>query len=235
MEEQKHLSDKITFKVKHLNEYHEIVIDPNDDRYEYKDQHQQIFEQLESITGVPSRYTTCANIPRNMNPSDVNNIERYLWCFENQKAFAPDSLLQYDPEDDIFSLNIRDGERFHLISYASYEYSISKRISMCYRLIEERDVPEEGCGGVCQLIRTESFFKRLKDLVNNDDLNAKITQLVQPLFEISSPETHLEAWKILKEFNVLQVFYPSCDWIHSARLAETGDARQNDLYLRTRG
>uniref|UniRef100_T1KN38 Uncharacterized protein n=1 Tax=Tetranychus urticae TaxID=32264 RepID=T1KN38_TETUR len=233
MGEQNNSSDtnKITFKVKHLDEYHDIVIDPNDDRYEYKDQHQQIFEQaskLESITGVPSRYTTSFIIPRNMNPSDVNNIER----------FAHDLRMEYTEymDDDIFSVNIRDGERFHLKYYASYRYSISKRINMCYRLAEERDVPEEGCGrNVCQFLRTESFFKRLKDLVNNDELNAKITQLVQPLFEISSPETHLEAWKILKEFNVFQVLYPSCVWHHRWRLAETGDARQNDLYLRTRG
>ncbi|XP_025017313.1 uncharacterized protein LOC107365657 isoform X1 [Tetranychus urticae] len=236
MAEHNNDSDKITFKVKHLDQYHDIVIDLNDDRNEYK--HQQLFEQLESITGVPSRYTTSFIIPRNMNPSDVNNIERYLMCFYNQKAFAHDLRMEYTEymDDDIFSVNIRDGERFHLKYYASYRYSISKRINMCYRLAEERDVPEEGCGrNVCQFLRTESFFKRLKDLVNNDELNAKITQLVQPLFEISSPETHLEAWKILKEFNVFQVLYPSCVWHHRWRLAETGDARQNDLYLRTRG
>ncbi|XP_015788681.1 uncharacterized protein LOC107365650 [Tetranychus urticae] len=228
MEEQNHNSGKITFKVKHLDEYHDILIDPNDERYAYKDQHQQIFEQLESITGVPSRYTTSFNIPRNMNPSDVNNIER----------FAHDLRMEYTEymDDDIFSVNIRDGERFHLKYRVGYVYSISKRISMCYCLAEERDVPEEGCGlDVCQFTRTESYFKRLKDLVSNDELNAKITQLVQPLFEIASDETLTEAWKILKEFNVLQNFYPACYLDCRWRLAETGDARQIGLYLRTRG
>ncbi|XP_015788690.1 uncharacterized protein LOC107365658 [Tetranychus urticae] len=232
MAEQNRNSDRITFKVKHLNEYHTIIIDRNDDRYEYKDQHHQLFEQLESITGVPSRYTTDVNILKNMNPSNVNNTLRYLWCFYNRKAFVPDSLMRYYAHRDIFSLNIRDGERFHLQYYVYYGQWISKRISMRYELVEERDVPEEGCGRrFCQYRCTEPYFKRLKDLVNNDEMNAKITQLVQPLIE---SELNAEASKIFIEFNVEQYFYPPCVW-RTRMLAETGYTHQNDRYLRTRG
>ncbi|XP_015788685.1 uncharacterized protein LOC107365655 [Tetranychus urticae] len=234
MEEQKHHYDKITFKVKHLNEYHDIVIDPNDARYEYKDQHLELFEQLESITGVPSRYTTAVYILRIYNLTPVNNAVWYLWgIFNNQKAFAPNSQMEYYPHQDIFSLNIRDGQRFYLQYGVSYAHRISKRLSICYYLVEEIDVPEEGCGvGVCQSNCTESYFKRLKDLVNNDELNAKITQLVQPLFESG---TFAEAHKIFREFNVKQYLYPVCDLDHRWRLAENGHARQDIQYLRTRG
>uniref|UniRef100_T1KN54 Uncharacterized protein n=1 Tax=Tetranychus urticae TaxID=32264 RepID=T1KN54_TETUR len=220
MEEQKDSSDKITFKVKHLDKYHDIVIDA---RYESKDQHQQIFEQLESITGVPSRYTTDFSILRNMNPSDVNNANRRV-------IYVPDSLSRYSARNNIFSLNIRDGERFHLQSYVHYEHWITKRISMRYELVEERDVPEVGCiQTYCHSRCTASFFKRLKDLVNNDAMNAKITQLVQPLLE-----SDMEAFKIFMEFNVRQNFYPPCVW-RTRTLAETGYTYQFDYYLRTRG
>uniref|UniRef100_T1KN40 Uncharacterized protein n=1 Tax=Tetranychus urticae TaxID=32264 RepID=T1KN40_TETUR len=223
MEEQNHHSDKITFKLKHLNEYHEIVIDANNARYEYKDHYQQIFEQLESITGVPSRYTTTVYILRIYDLSSVDNTVR----------FAPNSQMEYYQHQDIFSLNIRDGQRFYLQYGVSYAHRISKRLSICYYLVEEIDVPEESCGvGVCQSKCTESYFKRLKDLVNNDKLNAKITQLVQPLFE---SENLAEAYKIFREFNVKQYLYPVCDFHHRWRLAETGHARQDNQYLRTRG
>uniref|UniRef100_T1KN45 Uncharacterized protein n=1 Tax=Tetranychus urticae TaxID=32264 RepID=T1KN45_TETUR len=229
MEEQNHHSDKITFKLKHLNAYHEIVIDANNARYEYKDQHQQIFEHvpiqfdLESITGVPSRYTTTVYILRIYGLSPVDNTVR----------FAPNSQMEYYTNQDIFSSNIRDGQRFYLQYGVSYAHRISKRLSICYYLVEEIDVPEESCGvGVCQSKCTESYFKRLKDLVNNDKLNAKITQLVQPLFE---SENLAEAYKIFREFNVKQYLYPVCDFDHRWRLAETGHVRQDNQYLRTRG
>ncbi|XP_025017314.1 uncharacterized protein LOC112538468 [Tetranychus urticae] len=230
MAEQNNNSDKLTFKVKHLDEYHEIVIDPNDERYE--DKHQQLFEQLESITGVPSRYTTEFILRRNMNPSDVNNTERYLWSFYNQKAFAPD-IRRFSTYRDIFSLNIRDGERFHLQYFISYGQWTSKRISMRYALVEERDVPEVGCiQGYCHSRCTEPYFKRLKDLVNNDAMNAKITQLVQPLFESGNSA---EVYKIFRDFNIKQYLYPSCDEGYRRRLAVNGHAHQIDLYSRTRG
>uniref|UniRef100_T1KN50 Uncharacterized protein n=1 Tax=Tetranychus urticae TaxID=32264 RepID=T1KN50_TETUR len=223
MAEQNHHYDKFAFKVKHLNEYHDIVIDPNDDRYESKHHHQQLFEQLESITGVPSRYTTKVYILINDNPSPVDNTDR----------FVPDSQMEYYPRHDIFSVNIRDGARFYLQYGASYAHRISKRLSMCYYLVEEIDVPEEDCYiGVCQSKCTESYFKRLKDLVNNDEFNAKITQLVQPLFESRNAA---EVYKIFREFNVKQYLYPVCDFDHRWRLAETGHVRQDNQYLRTRG
>uniref|UniRef100_T1KN57 Uncharacterized protein n=1 Tax=Tetranychus urticae TaxID=32264 RepID=T1KN57_TETUR len=225
-------SDNITFKVKHLNAYHGIVIDLNDARYESKHRHQQIFEQLESITGVPSRYTTGVIILRNMNPSDVNNAFRDFTYFHNQKAFVPDSLMKYSARNDITSLNIRDDERFHLQYKLSYAHYISKRLSISYYLIEERDVLEVGCGPhFCQSKCTESYFKRLKDLVNNDEMNAKITQLVQPLEE---SQMYSEADKIYREFNVEQFFHPVC-FVHEQRRSETGHAYQRDRYLRTRG
>uniref|UniRef100_T1JWR4 Uncharacterized protein n=2 Tax=Tetranychus urticae TaxID=32264 RepID=T1JWR4_TETUR len=86
MGEQNNNSDKIKFKVKHLNEYHEIVIDRNDARYESKYQHQQLFEQLESITGVPSRYTARAYIDQSYIYWPDINPQRFRFSFDNQKA-----------------------------------------------------------------------------------------------------------------------------------------------------
>uniref|UniRef100_T1KN41 Uncharacterized protein n=1 Tax=Tetranychus urticae TaxID=32264 RepID=T1KN41_TETUR len=141
MGEQNNNSDKIKFKVKHLNEYHEIVIDRNDERYEPKHQHQQLFEQLESITGVPStmRYTTRAYIDQSYIhwPSPIDPV-RYRFWFINQNAFAPDKLRRYPRQHDILSLHFRDGERFDLDYGLSYEHYRSKHLSMVYTLLRRK-------------------------------------------------------------------------------------------------
>ncbi|XP_015788691.1 uncharacterized protein LOC107365659 [Tetranychus urticae] len=231
MAKQNKNSDKITFKVKHLDEYHEIVIDPNDDRYESKHQRQQIFEQLESITGVPSRYTVdvLIHVLRNRNLS-VDTV-RYPWSFSNQKAYVPDSLARYSALPDFYDLNIFDGERFYLIYDISYSHDVSKHLSMHYTLVDEGAVPDEGCSlRACQYQCSESYFKRLKDLICNNEMNAKITQLVQ-----TQMESDWELDTIFREFNVKQHFSIKCDVVDRWSIAMNGHARRHDLYLRTRG
>ncbi|XP_015788687.1 uncharacterized protein LOC107365657 isoform X2 [Tetranychus urticae] len=232
MAEHNNDSDKITFKVKHLDQYHDIVIDLNDDRNEYK--HQQLFEQLESMTGVASRYTSVVIIKR---PNEINRSLRNSWHFLNQKAFTPDLLMRYPiGGDDIRSPHFRDGERFHLQYWFAYEEGISNRINMRYKLVDERDIPGgDCCRHFCQYQCTEGYFNRLKDLVSNEKLNAKITQSVQPLLETLSHLRYLEADKIFREFNVKQYLYPVCVWLHRWRSSVNGHASQDDLYLRTRG
>ncbi|XP_025017315.1 uncharacterized protein LOC107365413 [Tetranychus urticae] len=180
-------------------------------------------------------------IIKNETPSPLNNNGRIVWgIFVNSEAMVPESLMEYYPHlmftahiQDIFSVNTRNGQRFYLQYGVCYEHQISKRISMCYKLVEERDVPEEGCvGGVCQYQCTESYFRRLKDLVSNDEMNAKITQLVQPLFESGNSA---EVYRIFRDFNIKQYLYPSCDEGYRRQLAVNGHAHQIDLYPRTRG
>ncbi|XP_025017312.1 uncharacterized protein LOC107365439 isoform X2 [Tetranychus urticae] len=231
-------SDNITFKVKHLNAYHGIVIDLNDARYESKHRHQQIFEQLESITGVPSIYTTGVIIFKqnliNLPPDVDNPVWVVAWVFNNQKAYVPGSRSRYNALHDIFSLNIEDGQRFHVSYQVSYDYRVTKRLSMRYVLRMESDVPEDGCGrGVCQYQCTENFFKRLKDLVCNDELNAKITEIIQPLRE-SGMWADADADKNFREFNIKQYFHVKCD-VDELELRQAGYTGQVDLYLRTRG
>ncbi|XP_015788467.1 uncharacterized protein LOC107365472 [Tetranychus urticae] len=222
--------DKITFKVKHLDKYHDIVIDWNDDRY--VDKFQQIFEQLESITGVPSRYTSSVYIPR---PDEVNFPGLLALGCINRKAYTPDLLPNFANEPRFCNMrrHIRDGDRFHLKYCAYYYHYVSKRISMDYGLVRESYVTEGVCSqDFCQHQCTESHFKRLKDLVSNDELNAKIAPLVQPLLE-----RHLfsEADTIFREFSIQQYFHLICVEYRREEIEQNGDECQDYLYLRTRG
>ncbi|XP_015788466.1 uncharacterized protein LOC107365471 [Tetranychus urticae] len=231
MAEQNNNSNRITFKVKHLDEYHDIVIDVNADRYKYKHQQQPIFEQLESITGVPSRYTTDVIFHRNIYPSNAPNALWVPMAFYNQIAFVPNSVMGYGENQDISMVNLRDGERFHIQYYAHYDHFICKRISFRYVLVAERDVPEEGCNRhLCQYQCTASYFKKLKDLVCNDALNEKIDQLVLPLLDHYLLE---EEEKIFSEFNIKQYLYPACLGYFDSR--QTRFARRFQVYLRTQG
>ncbi|XP_015788403.1 uncharacterized protein LOC107365428 [Tetranychus urticae] len=229
---------KITFKVKHLDEYHDIVLDWDEDKYRYKKQ--QIFDQLESITGVPNRYTCNVCVPR---PDEVNLDGIFTWRYINLKAYPPGSqpeLTNYSRddyrEDDISWRIFRDGERYHLAYFAYYDYEVSKRISFSYSLVNERYVTEGVCTrDFCQYRSNESHFKKLKDLVSNDELNAKITPLVQPLMETFSNLRYAEASKILREFNVEHYLCVICSEQRREVIQQNGHERHDDLYLRTRG
>uniref|UniRef100_T1KN11 Uncharacterized protein n=2 Tax=Tetranychus urticae TaxID=32264 RepID=T1KN11_TETUR len=230
MAEQRNNSDKINFKVKHFDEYHDIVIDWNEDRNRYN--YQQVFDQLESITGVPSRYTSSFSVQR---PDEVNWPGGILWLCENLKAYTSDLLPNLDPRrySDNESPFIRDGERYHLAYFAYYSYRVSKRISFGYSLVNERYVTEGACSrDFCQYQCTESHFKRLKDLVSNDELNAKITPLVQPLME---RQLWSEAENIIREFNLKKCLRVVCVEQRREEIEENGHVPQEELYLRTRG
>ncbi|XP_015788422.1 uncharacterized protein LOC107365442 [Tetranychus urticae] len=229
---------KITFKVKHLDEYHDIVLDWDEDRYRYKSQ--QIFDQLELITGVPNRYACNVCVRR---PDEVNLAGIIAVPHINLKAYPPgsepnlpDYSRHYYREDDISWRIFRDGERYHLEYYAYYDYEVSKRISFSYSLVNERYVTEGACSrDFCHYKCTESHFKKLKDLASNDELNAKITPLVQPIMETFSNTRNSEKRKILIEFNVEQFLYVICSEERREVIQQNGHERQDDLYLRTRG
>uniref|UniRef100_T1L5X5 Uncharacterized protein n=1 Tax=Tetranychus urticae TaxID=32264 RepID=T1L5X5_TETUR len=229
---------KITFKVKHLDEYHDIVLDWDVDKYRYKSQ--QIFDQvgaLESITGVPSRYTSSFYIPR---PDEVNLADTLGVSYNNLKAFTPDlkpELDKYDYRQDDTSWRIfRDGERYRLTYWAYYSHRVSKRISMGYGLVNEIYVTDGVCSqDFCQYQCTESRLKMLQDLVSNDELNAKITPLVQPIMETFEYTRYAEASKILREFNVEQFLCLTCVEQRREVIQQNGHERQDDLYERTRG
>lgn len=64
----------VSFKVKFLGQLHDIIIDWNDERYSFKPQ--QVFKQLESITGVRSKYNLIivrhvTQVQGEWNPADV--------------------------------------------------------------------------------------------------------------------------------------------------------------------
>ncbi|XP_015788407.1 uncharacterized protein LOC107365430 isoform X2 [Tetranychus urticae] len=217
---------KITFKVKHFDEYHDIVIDWNEDRNRYN--YQQVFDQLESITGVPSRYTSSFSVPR---PDEVNRPYTIACHFYNLKASG--LLPNLGPRfrySNIESPLIVDGERYHLEYYANYSHRVSKRISMGYALVKERYVTDEAFSrDFCQHQCTESHFARLKDLVSNNEMSAKIAPLVQPLMERN---LYRGAENIFREFNFEQYLRVTCVEERSEEIEENGN---DDLYIRTRG
>ncbi|XP_015791099.1 uncharacterized protein LOC107367861 [Tetranychus urticae] len=221
MERQNDNSDKTTFKVKHLGEYHDIVIDWNDDRFLYKAL--QLYDQLESITGIPSRYNDKIYLydpftegSGNLNTYDINRR------IEHPERNGPS-------KDEICdAISFAEG-RFHLVCEVTFVERNTNHIFIEYSLIPERVVPEGGCRHrFCRYKNTKSFFNKLKDIVNNDQLNAKMASLV-PTSGSSS--------EICRRFNIRQYFRSSCN----ARYWEVPNAEARrvfcdmNLYLRTRG
>ncbi|XP_015788416.1 uncharacterized protein LOC107365437 [Tetranychus urticae] len=218
MSEQENNSDKTTFKVKHLDEYHDIVIDWNDKRYEYK--YQQLFDQLESITGVPNRYTKSLSLVR---PYPTTLPDSF--CCVNQ--------IGIQGRRDISEAHIRDGECFRLTFCLRFEWEKYKRIVMDFKLVAEDSIPEGVCTyDFCQHQYNEAYFKRLKDIVNNDELNEKVTPLVLPLRRYFCHGADF----IFRKFNIKQYFGVRCDeqerilaTVHHIRFGP------RPLYLRSAG
>ncbi|XP_015788424.1 uncharacterized protein LOC107365446 [Tetranychus urticae] len=213
MAEQNNNSDKTTFKVKHFDEYHDIVIDWNDDRHEYK--YQQVFEQLESITGVPNRYTNSLNIRR----VPFTTIPDYFY-FANQ--------IGRQGRPDISAVRIRDGECFHLQCYLRFEWFRYKRICMNYSLVAEDSIPEGVCSlFFCQYRYNEAYFKNIKKIVNNEELNLKISQILQPV-------DRSQAYRVFRKFNIRQYFSWNCEF-HFRRMGPDERIFHRHDYQRTRG
>ncbi|XP_025017270.1 uncharacterized protein LOC107365424 isoform X3 [Tetranychus urticae] len=248
MEQHNDNSNKTTFKVKFLGEYHDVVIDWNDDKYEYK--HQQIFEQLESLTGIPIKYKTSFML-RETRPhlhKDYPNAEiwfrygeqvpqRQLYFFNNRQLYC-DFV-----KDNIHDVCIQDGERFQLRFHVRYDSMSLKRIGIDYDLVPETWVEEGVCtDAFCQHTQTKSYFKRIKDLVTNDGLNSQISHRIQPLQENmrQNADIHwfMEMEKIYREFNVQQCLRFYCHLInwHARIYDEDGVVIINiEQYLRMRG
>ncbi|XP_025017261.1 uncharacterized protein LOC107365464 isoform X2 [Tetranychus urticae] len=218
-------SDKTTFKVKFLGEYHDMVIDWNDDKYEYKQQ--QVFEQLESLTGIPIKYKTLFRLleARPNLRGDYPNDEiwfridgevtkRYLYFHNNREPVNYD--IRYDCDfvkDNIHDVCIMDGERFQLGFFVRYDSMSLKRIGIGYYLVPEIWVEEGVCTYCfCQHSHTKSYFKRIKDLVTNEELNSQISHRVQPLEENMryNDDSEDELNKVYEEYNVRQLLGNNC-------------------------
>ncbi|XP_025017260.1 uncharacterized protein LOC107365464 isoform X1 [Tetranychus urticae] len=224
--EQNNNSDKTTFKVEFLGEYHDMVIDWNDDKYEYKEQ--QVFEKLESLTGIPSKYKISFHLIQarphlhknypfhgTLLPYEDPDAQRSLYFF-NRTHFPQNDRFSVDfVKDNIHDVCIFDGERFHLTFHVYYNNMVLKRIGITYNLVREIWVEEGVCTRMfCHHRRTKSYFKRIKDLVNNHELNSQISHRIQPIVEIMRHNAvihwFMEMEKIYREFNVQQFFKNNC-------------------------
>ncbi|XP_015788379.1 uncharacterized protein LOC107365424 isoform X2 [Tetranychus urticae] len=254
MEQHNDNSVKTTFKVKFLGEYHDIVIDWNDDKYEYKQQ--QIFEQLESLTGIPIKYKksfilyeTRPHLHKDYPNDEIwfrlgDQIHRRRLSFlNNRHSPFNDFRFHCDFEkDNIHDVCILDGERFQLSFQIRYDSMSLKRIGISYDLVPETWVEEGVCSRMfCQHTQTKSYFNRIKELVTNDGLNSQISHRIQPIEEIvrHNGDIHLfmEMGKIYREFNVQQFFKNYC---HLNNWQSFGDEDgivtiNHEQYLRIRG
>uniref|UniRef100_T1KLP1 Uncharacterized protein n=1 Tax=Tetranychus urticae TaxID=32264 RepID=T1KLP1_TETUR len=203
MEEQ---NDKSTLQLEFLGEYHDIVIDWNDDNYECKET--QLFELLEPITGIPRQFYNEIHLRSDSRKETICDIIR-----------------------------IADG-RFHL-EYRAGFYHWRNHTQISYTLVPENLVPEgECCIHLCRHRNTKTFFNKLKDIINNDQLNAKIASLLTPHGEDDRREVILMR-EICKQFNVSQYFYSPCITRYMRLDFESEEVRVlfsgMRLYLRTRG
>ncbi|XP_015788423.1 uncharacterized protein LOC107365445 [Tetranychus urticae] len=224
MERQNDNSDKITFRVEFLGEYHEVVIDWNDDKYKHKGR--QLFDQLESIVGVPREFNYEILLQyhhvvdgANTSPGDpfYHNIDD-----------TDDS--NYPNKEEICD-SIRDAEgRFRLGYDAHYWF---KRTHICFFLVRESSVPEGECFyDFCRYKNTKSFYNKVKDIINNDKLNAKIASAIQPIRD------YREKREILRQFDVLKYFRSICDDLYTRRYVNEQFRYmfcERNLYLRTHG
>ncbi|XP_015788494.1 uncharacterized protein LOC107365492 [Tetranychus urticae] len=215
MERQNDNSDKTTFKVKHLGKYHDVVIDWNDDKFSYKPL--QLYEQFESITGIPSRYNNEIFLYHPF----TEQLDYYdiYWSVEYPERNGPSKGEICD------AISFAEGS-FHLVCEATFSM---QHFCIWFTLIPERVVPEGGCRhDFCRYKASKSFFNKLKDIVNNDQLHAKIASLVAPSRDSS---------EICRRFNVYQYFRSICNaryWEY----ANEGIRRvfvDMNLYMRTRG
>ncbi|XP_015788400.1 uncharacterized protein LOC107365425 [Tetranychus urticae] len=215
MEQQNDNSDKTTFKVEFLGEYHDVVIDWNDDKYICKGK--QLFEQLESITGVSRQCN-----------AEINVYEPWWDPFNTQYH-----IIRCDETYDLSRFAITKEQILDSISYAEGRFRLAyenhfdireKKAVIYYYLVAESSVPQdECCFYFCQYKNSKTVFDKVKDIFNNDQLIAKFVSLdqLQRLIEVD---------EILRQFNVLQYFLPMC---HERYWRQVDD--EICLYLRTRG
>ncbi|XP_015788642.1 uncharacterized protein LOC107365623 [Tetranychus urticae] len=213
MDQQNNNSDKIEFKVKFFGQYHDIVIDRNDDKYIYKTQ--QLFQQLALITGIPSKYTTYVKL-FGAEP-DENDLRTHHWIF-NDIPLTSDDQLSWS----VKSLRAFDNavSRYHLSFLASYCNVVTRNIHISYKLIPESEVPEGVCSRCfCQYKYTKSFFDKIKMVIYNEELNSKLRLLdVQTL---GRERWFVEHCKVYKEFNVGQYFEYLAPCVHQFDGART--------------
>uniref|UniRef100_T1KMW1 Uncharacterized protein n=1 Tax=Tetranychus urticae TaxID=32264 RepID=T1KMW1_TETUR len=216
MEQHNDNSDKTTFKVDFLGECHEVVIDWNDDKYKYKYKRFQLFELLESITGVPREL----------------NMGIILYQAENrQPRYHTISIFYISdyPNDEEICDSIRDAGRFRLTFGATYDF---KQPSIFYALVPESSEPGGGCSfHFCRYKHTKSFFNKVKDIITNEKLNAKIASAIQSLRDDG------DYVEVLRQFNVLQYFRSMCDYHYTRRIVNEDQrlvSGRKHPYLRTR-
>ncbi|XP_015794434.1 uncharacterized protein LOC107371002 [Tetranychus urticae] len=195
MEKLNNNSDRTKFQVRFLGEYHEIVIDWNDEKYKYKQQ--QVIEQLASITGISINYTT-GIIKRT--PLDRGNF-----FFNNLiPRTSPSGVFLMFPERTFNHSCIRDGERYHLETELNYMHIEHLGIYYILRAMEDLEESSEGrCELVCRSKNTKAFINRIKDLVHNDELNAQISHRMRSL-------SYNQQYELYREFNILQYLNWCC-------------------------
>uniref|UniRef100_T1L5K3 Uncharacterized protein n=1 Tax=Tetranychus urticae TaxID=32264 RepID=T1L5K3_TETUR len=199
------------------------------DEYGYQQLKKRLFAQLESITGVPSQNIVSIYL-RDPNVQGERPSYEYYHVIENLTNFL-DHLAK---------------ERFcDAISFAGFRFLLDYKVyfdsppdmnlpntCVIYHLIPEWMVPEGMCrSGFCQHRNTKSIFNKIRDLINNVELNANIRFHVQPI------EARRQRRKIYRQFNVLQYFELFCDDFYS-RFPNDRQRIFNcepNLYLRARG
>ncbi|XP_015793923.1 uncharacterized protein LOC107370442 [Tetranychus urticae] len=224
-------SNKTTFKVKFLGDYHDIVIHWNDE-YDHQQLKKQLFAQLESITGVPSQHVYSIYLRDPNVQGERPSYEYYYSILNLTNSHGYPNHLAKERFCDAISFA---GFRF-LLDYNVYFDSPPDvnlpNTCVIYRLIPEWMVPEGVCRyGFCQHRNTKSIFNKIQDLINNVELNAKIWSHVRPI------QAMRQRRKIYRQFNVLQYFWLICDDVYSRFPNDTQRLIkcEPNLYLRTRG
>lgn len=205
-------SDITTIKVHFLGEWHDIVIDWNDDR-KYKQD--QIFAQLEEMTGILSAFITFMGLyeMRPVNPRRRNGIKLF-YIHNNDFHYVgvgscPPNLIK----EDVIDSCIEDGERFYLSYNLYFERFILRNAAISFMLVPEILVVEGRCNmHLCQTTHTEPFFNRVKDIILSEPLNDEMLERFEAL---GDPEGRFHSWYIAvkyiyQEYNILQFFEVAC-------------------------
>ena len=166
-------NDKVTIKVKILNEeYHKITIDWSDGQTALQRQ-QSVFRKLQSITGIPIEYSyfLIFAIPE----------ERVGWSVFYNSDFKLQRHLTLT-DDTRFSRKkvmsmIENGDEFIICS--DLRCSDDKHLYCFYTLIHTNFLDETDCSeAICHHKESRAFTNRRAQLVADETMNGRLNSLL---------------------------------------------------------
>ncbi|XP_015788829.1 uncharacterized protein LOC107365773 isoform X2 [Tetranychus urticae] len=197
--------NKTTLKVKLSGEdYHDIVIDWEDETCEYN---QQIYQQLAAYTGIPIFYIKNSYIlPGNFNiPFGLENTD-YLWRFTR-----PPTVFDVNERN---RSRFNDGDCFNLRCCTYICKDQDQLFDFAVDLMASSYCNDNGCNIFwCQHRNTRAYLDKMIGIVKNTELQKKIKAQLPVQFTQASDEYK----QLLTDYNIRQQLHGRCIYTSGPR------------------